>query len=364
VNREAREGTRTFGKLLRAHRQTAGLTQEGLADLADISVAAIRDLEQGRRHRPRTRSVARLTCALGLDACQAAELAQAVSQASARPAAGTGWNPGAPAGLRLQVLGPFTACRDGTRVELGPPRQRSVLALLALEPGSLLRREAIIDALWDEHPPATAVHLVQSYVSRLRRVLDPGRSPRDPRRVLVSAGAGYLLQLTEGQLDLLDFRRLAGSARAARASGDLVTACRLYEEALGLWRDGPLADVDILRDHYAVTELAERRAAAVMEYAEVATSVGLHDQVLPHLRALAVRDPLNERAHARLVIALAGSGHRAAALRVYENMRARLDTQLGIQPGPDLISAHLRVLRQEIPRAAETIAASETAPLP
>jgi DNA-binding SARP family transcriptional activator len=313
-------------------------------------VAAIRDLEQGRRLRPREHSLARLAVALDLDASHADELAQAARHAAA--GSGQKTRVRARAGLRLQVLGPLVARREGRLIGLGPPRQRAVLGLLALLPDRLVHRETIIDALWGERPPASAVNLVQTYVSRLRRALDEGRSPRDPEGLLVSMGASYRLQVGPDQLDLLRFRGLAGAARITRSAGDAKAACQLYEEALGLWRDEPLADVDVLRDHHAMTELAEQRAVAVLEYAEAASGAGLHDRVLAHLRALAVRDPLNERVHAWLVIALAASGHRAAALQAYENIRAQLDSQLGIRPGPGLAGAHVRVLRQDVPAAA------------
>jgi DNA-binding SARP family transcriptional activator len=330
----------------------AGLTQERLARLAGISVAAVRDLEQGRRLKPRARSLAGLASALGLDSGQTEELALAARSARVECAAGhgSGRHQSRPsARLRLEVLGPLAAWRDGARVELGSPGQRAVLGLLALEPGTLVHRETIIDTLWGDRPPRTAVNLVQTYVSRLRRAVDGERLPRNPDGMLVSAGTSYRLRVAGDQLDLLEFRRLAGQARTAHSSGDAVTACQLYERALRLWRDEPLADVDILRPHPAVAVLAGQRAVMVLEYAEVALRLGLHDQVLPHLRALAARDPLNERAHAHLLIALAGSGHQAAALQVYENLRERLDGQLGIQPGPTLTRAYLRVLRQDVP---------------
>ncbi|MBV9451608.1 MAG: helix-turn-helix domain-containing protein [Streptosporangiaceae bacterium] len=343
---------RTFGVLLRSRRLMAGLTQERLAHLAGISVAAIRDLEQGRRLRPRARSLTRLADALGLDTGQTEELVLAARGAGAAPATGPG--PGQQqsdlsARLRLEILGPLAAWRDGTRVELGPPRQRAVLALLALEPDTLVHRETIIDTLWGDRPPPTAVNLVQTYVSRLRRAVDGAHSPRNRDGTLVSAGTSYRLRVAGDQLDLLEFRRLAGQARTARSSGDALTACRMYEQALRLWRQEPLADVDILRPHPALAVLAGQQAAAVMEYAEVALRAGLNDQVLAHLRALVTRDPLNEKAHSHLMIVLAGSGYQAEALQVYEDLRKRLDSQLGIQPGPALTGAYMRVLRQDVP---------------
>jgi DNA-binding SARP family transcriptional activator/DNA-binding XRE family transcriptional regulator len=353
LSREIGAEVRTFGGLLRSRRLTAGLTQERLAHLAGISVAAIRDLEQGRKLRPRARSLTGLASALGLNTSQTEELALAARGAQAAPA---GPRPGQlearpSARLRFEILGPLTAWRDGTRVELGPPRQRAVLAVLALEPDTFLHRETIIDALWGDRPPRTAVNLVQTYVSRLRRAVDGEHSPRSPDGTLVSAGTSYRLQVAGDQLDLLEFRLLAGQARTARSAGDAATACQGYEQALRLWREEPLADLDILRPHPAVGMLTAHRAAVVMEYAEVALKAGLHDQVLAHLQALVARDPLNEKAYAQLVIVLAGSGHQAEALHVYENLRKRLDSQLGIKPGPALTRAYMRVLHQDVPAA-------------
>ena len=257
-------------------------------------------------------------------------------------------------GLQLKVLGPVEAWRAGTRAGLGEPRQRAVLGLLALNPDVLVHREALIDVVWGEDPPLSAAQIVQAYVSRLRRVLDPGRPPRDPRGLLVSAGTSYRLRVTADQLDLLAFGELAAQARAAAAAGEPGSACDAYDLALGLWRGEPAGDVDALRSHPAVLQLSRARATAVLEYADLADQVGRSDRVLVHLVGLAAREPLNEKACARLMLTLAATGQQAAALHAYEDLRCRLDEQLGVLPGPELARAHLRVLRQQIPAAAVT----------
>ena len=149
-------------------------------------------------------------------------------------------------------------------------------------------------------------------------------------------------------MDLLVFRDLAARAAAARADGDDVTAVECYEHAVGLWRGEPLADVDVLCGHPGITALRQELAGVLLRYAEVACALGQYDRVLPRLRALADAEPLNEPAHARLMIALAGSGQQAAAIRVYEDLRTRLDRELGIYPGEELAEAYVRVLRQDI----------------
>jgi DNA-binding SARP family transcriptional activator/DNA-binding XRE family transcriptional regulator len=339
--------------LIRLRRRAAGLTQQELADRAQISLGTVRDLEQGRTHRPGRGSLAKLARALGLDATRLQMLAQGTPEpASGRrvPAAG----------LELKVLGPVEAWRDGTPVNLGEPRQRAVLGLLALNPDVPVHRDTLIDAIWPGNPPATAAHLIQTYMSRLRRALDPDRQPRDPRGLLVSGGTSYRLRLAEDQLDLLAFGQIASRARAAASAGEPDAACDGYELALGLWRGEPAADLDVLRDHPAVTQVSRARAAAVLEYAAMADQAGRADRALGHLADLTAREPLNEKARARLMLTLAALGQQAAALQAYEELRLGLDEQLGVRPGPELAEAHLRVLRQEVRPAGPQTAAGRT----
>jgi WD40 repeat protein/DNA-binding SARP family transcriptional activator len=335
------------GSLVRIRRRAAGLTQQELADLAQVSLGTVRDLEQGRTHRPRPGSMTRLAGALDLDPARL----QTLTRGTPEPAGPEGGRRPRASGLQLKVLGPVEAWRDGTRAGLSEPRHRAVLGLLALNPDVPMHRETLIDALWPSDPPATAAHLLQTYVSRLRRVLDPGRPPRDPEGVLVSAGTSYQLRATADQLDLLAFRQLAAGARAAAAAGEPGAACDAYEQALGLWRGEPAADVEALRGHPAVVQLSQARAAAVLHYAELADRAGRADRVLGHLAELSAREPLNEKACARLMVTLAALGQQAAALHAYEQLRLRLDEQLGVLPGPELARAHLLVLRQQIPAA-------------
>jgi DNA-binding SARP family transcriptional activator len=239
--------------------------------------------------------------------------------------------------LNLGVLGPLEAWLSGGQpVLLGPPRQRAVLGMLALSPNILVHREEIIDRLWPDCPPATAVDLVQAYVSRLRGALAPASPVRSRRALVASLGASYRLQLEPDELDLTVFLRAAGRADAAAAAADHAGACDLYDQALRLWRGRPLAD------------LGEQRAAVVMRYASAAASAGQPGRVLPQLQLLAEQEPLDERVHAALMTALASGGQQAAALAVYAGLTARLDDQLGVRPGPGLVEAHLRVLRQDL----------------
>jgi DNA-binding SARP family transcriptional activator/tetratricopeptide (TPR) repeat protein len=330
-----------LGDLIRDFRRASGLTQLELARRAGISAGAIRDLEQRRTGRPLPGSLSRLAAALGLSQAQVGELQRA-------PVAG---------GLRVQVLGPLAVWRDATSVRVAGAARRALLGLLALSPGRLVHRDAVIDVLWPGHPPANAVSLVQVQVSRLRRLIDRGDVRLGGGGLLVSAGDSYRLAVGAAELDLLAAGELAAEARAAHASGEDEAACGLYEQLIGLWRGEPLADVELLRSHPGVIGLSRQRAEAVIEYARVASSAGWHQRVLDPLTELAAREPLNEQAHAQLMIALAGSGQQAEALALYRDLCARLDAELAMTPSPELADAQQRVLRQDIPppRAGRTV---------
>jgi DNA-binding SARP family transcriptional activator/DNA-binding XRE family transcriptional regulator len=320
-----------FGGLVRRYRRAAGLTQLELADKAGISVAALRDFEQSRRHRPRPGTLAALASALGLNPDETTGFARAAASRhrpegrGIRPwhagSAGTLAPPEPSQGLWLAALGPLEAWNGGTSLPLGPPARRAVLGLLLIEPGVLVRRDTIIDVLWGAAPPRTAVELVQAHVSRVRRLLDPrkdagygdGAGAVDGDGVISFVRGAYRLNLSREQLDLLVFRDLAARAAAAWASGEETTAIECYDQAVGLWRGDPLADLEELNGYPAVTALSQELVGVLLRYAEVACAAGMHFRVLPRLRALADADPLNEPAHAHLIIALAGCGQQAAA---------------------------------------------------
>jgi DNA-binding SARP family transcriptional activator/DNA-binding XRE family transcriptional regulator len=353
THKGAEPGSR-FGALVRAYRREAGLTQQELAVRAGLSVAALRDIEQSRRRRPRLSSVVALANALSLDSERAASMVNAGRDL--RPAqlprrTGLARDAGpmeAGQGLRLAILGPLEAWRDGRPLSLGPPARRAVLGLLSMDPGVLVRRDTIIDALWGHEPPRTAIGLVQAHVSRLRRVLEPPERSAAGEEVISSVRGAYRLQVSIEQVDLLLFRDLTGRATAAQASGDDAHACELYEDAARLWRGDPLADVDLLSGYHGIILLRYQLTSGLLRYAELACALGQYRRVLPLLHTLAVAEPLNESAHARLMIALAGTGQQAAAIGVYEDLRSHLDRELGLYPGEELAEAHLRVLRQDI----------------
>jgi DNA-binding SARP family transcriptional activator len=290
----------------------------------------------------------RLAAALGLDARAAEGLLAAVpkwARSAAPPARSL--DPSERYGLRVSVLGPLTATLDGRFIPLGPEMQRAVLGMLALHANTAVHREVLIDALWGDEPPDTAVAMIQSYVSRLRHLLSSPQ-PASSGKSLITSGTSYQLGITADELDQIEFSRRATHAQEAHAAGEVDVACELYGQALDLWRGEPLADVKVLTSDPAVLDLGHQRADVVLKYADAAFQAGKHDHVLRPLRALYHREPLNERVAARLMIALAGSGCQADALLLYDQVRQRLDDQLGVYPCAELSETQAMVLRQQI----------------
>jgi DNA-binding SARP family transcriptional activator/DNA-binding XRE family transcriptional regulator len=322
--------TRQVGILIRERRIAGGLTQRQLADAAGISLGAICDLEQGRTKSPTRRVAEELGAILGIDQ---------------RELDDTSWTE---TGLvRLSVLGSLRAWIDGAEIALGSVRQRAVLGLLALHRQDSLHRDALIDVLWGERPPASAVTELQGYVSRLRKLLGAGRDGKAARGPITTVGASYRLAARDDQLDVAVFEQLAKRAQRAFSNGNADRACGLYERALSLWRGGVLADIDLLRRHPAATALAYMRSDVVLQYAAAAELTDSPGRALPPLRELCGRESFNEEAHAHMMIILAATGQQAAALVVFAELRSRLDEDLGISPGALLGKAHIQVLRQQ-----------------
>lgn len=336
----AEERTMPFGAQLRAYRRRVGLSQRELAERAGLGVTTVRDLEQGRTRQPQPPSVRALAEALGLDGPEAAGLrAAAVAEEPEREHVAEEQGT-----VRVGLLGPLTLRRGSAEVALGRGGRRLVLARLALSVDATVPVHELVDLLWGDRPPADAHQLLQTYVSRLRWALDPARSGGPAGTVLRLGAGGYRLALSEGQLDVAEFRGLVDAARRAGAR----EALALLERALGLWRGVPLADVPELGDHPLATALADEQVAVALRYADLAASAGAYGRALPRLRALAAAHPLHEPLHARLITALAGAGLQAEALAAYDSIRRRLADDLGIDPGAELAAAHGRVLRQEI----------------
>ncbi|MFI5592008.1 BTAD domain-containing putative transcriptional regulator [Amycolatopsis sp. NPDC051758] len=259
--------------------------------------------------------------------------------------------------VRIQVLGSVRAWRDGTELDLGPPGRRAVLGLLALAGGDAVARRELVDTLWGDRPPPSAVNVVQTHVKHLRRLLEPGRAPRSGSGVLPHIGGGYAVRRDAVDVDLWQFRALIAEANNAHRDADAVRVTASLGEALRLWRGRPLADLPLLAAHPKVVSLIAERREAFTRFADAMITVGSAAEVLPGIAEAAAEQPLDESAQALLIRAHHALGQRGEAFRLYRQARARLVEELGIDPGPELLSAHAALLQDDgvtAPGPAET----------
>ncbi|MCC9738830.1 tetratricopeptide repeat protein [Streptomyces sp. MNU89] len=248
--------------------------------------------------------------------------------------------------MRIQVLGPVSAWRDGVPLALGSPQRRAVLALLAVSRGLRLPFSGLADALWGERFPVSAANVVQTHIKHLRHLLEPERPPRAPSAVLPRLGDGYALRVPDDVVDLLRFRGLVAAADTARRDGDEERAAALLAGALGVWQQPPLADLPFLAAHPAVVALAEERRGVVARFGDVMIAAGRSSEALPVLEEAAAAQPLDEDAQTRLIRAYEAVGRRDQAVAVYRRSHRRLADELGVDPGPGLSEAFAAVLRR------------------
>jgi DNA-binding SARP family transcriptional activator len=252
----------------------------------------------------------------------------------------------------LRVLGSLQAEINGRTVDLGTSRQRAVVARLVAAGGHVVSTDRFIDDLWRGQPPPKALAGLQVYVSNLRRALEPGRLPRTPATVLISAAPGYRLRLEPEQVDAWLFPRLIDAAAVALSAGDGARALEAVDRALALWQ-GP-AYAEFADDEWAepeVTRLEELRLVAVEYRTEALLALGRNagSEIEQHVRA----HPLRENAVRLLALAYYRAGRQADALAALRKARETLADELGVDPGPGLrtleadILAHSESLRGE-----------------
>ncbi|GIE95252.1 BTAD domain-containing putative transcriptional regulator [Paractinoplanes rishiriensis] len=259
--------------------------------------------------------------------------------------------------IQVRLLGPVDLVVGGVTRRVSGLRRKALLAVLALDAGSVVSTDRLIDIVWDGAPPPTALNTLQRHVSRLRADFGaPG--------VIAGQSHGYALELPDDATDLAVAERLISEGR--RAPDPAGRAARL-RGALDLWRGRPLADVTGLRrlaeqaEHLEQVELAAREA-----FADARLALGEHAALVPELERLAARHPYREQIHGQLIVALYRSGRQADALGAYRRLRLSLADDLGVVPSPALRKLEAAVLRQDavldLPAAPVTVRAAGAVP--
>jgi predicted ATPase/DNA-binding SARP family transcriptional activator len=259
--------------------------------------------------------------------------------------------------MRFHILGPLEVTADGAPLELGGPRQRAVLAVLLLRAGRAVPRTELLDAIWGEEPPRSAVGSLQVYIHGLRQALGPDR--------IETVGSAYRLRVGPGELDLERFEEHAERARVCLAAGRAPEAAGELASALALWRGSALADLaDRGEAHTAARELEQRRLTALELQNDAWLALGRPDLVLAGVERQIEQHPYRERLHAHHLLALYRSGRQQDALAAYQSMRAAWVEELGIEPSPALKELERAVLRHDASLAAPVAGGEGPVPLP
>ncbi|HEX5621835.1 MAG TPA: BTAD domain-containing putative transcriptional regulator [Solirubrobacteraceae bacterium] len=243
--------------------------------------------------------------------------------------------------MEFRILGPLEVTADGRALVIAGAKPRALLAVLLLHANQPVSAERLALALWGDDASAQAVKTIQVYVSRVRKALG------DPD-VLYTTPAGYGLRVEPPDLDLACFERQLAAGRDALSAGNAEVAADLLRDALTLWRGEPLAE--FAWAPFAPAEanrLEELHLSAVEARVEADLAAGRHAELIAELQLLVAEQPLRERLHAQLMIALYRSGRQADALEAYRHARDVLVEQLGIEPGGELRALEQAVLAQD-----------------
>jgi predicted ATPase/DNA-binding SARP family transcriptional activator len=212
---------------------------------------------------------------------------------------------------------------------------------LAIDSGRVVSTDRLFEDLWGGELPLAGVNALQGLVSKLRRVL--GRP-----ELVVHDGGGYRLDLPHHALDFAEFERLSACGHGALMAGDPTQAVALLDEALRLWR-GP-ALVDFAYEELAqatISRLVETRATVLEDRTDASIALGLHAAVIGEIESLIIEYPLRERLRASLMLALYRAGRQTEALRAYQDGRAMLNDELGLEPGVELRRLEAAILAQD-----------------
>jgi DNA-binding SARP family transcriptional activator len=238
--------------------------------------------------------------------------------------------------LEYRILGSLDVIGDQGPVALGGTKQRALLAILVINAGRVVPTDTLVDQLWGERPPRTAVTSLQNFLSQLRKLLGP--------ETVVTKSPGYLLQVERDRVDAFRFEQMLDHARSLEPT----ERSRRLSEALALWRGSPLADFTF--EPFAQAEIRRLeglQASALEDRIDADLECGRQNELIGELESLVAAHPLRERFRAQLMLALYRAGRQAESLQLYHDTRRVLVEELGVEPGRPLQELFARLLRHD-----------------
>nr|CCB84776.1 CphR protein [Streptantibioticus cattleyicolor NRRL 8057 = DSM 46488] len=246
--------------------------------------------------------------------------------------------------MTIRLLGPVTLVKDDVPIPVKGQRQRRFLASLALRPGQVVAKEAIIEDSWDGEPPQTVSGQLQTSAWMIRTALAEAGLPRD---ALGSYDHGYALRVPPHAVDLFVFREAVRGARELHTAGKDEAAGEQLDAGLGLWTGPAFADATSGRLRLRGQALQEEWTAAVGLRALIDVTLGHYDDAITRLSELVDRDPFREDLYVSLMKAYYAEGRQADAIQVYHRAKDILREQIGISPGERMTTVMQAILRQD-----------------
>ncbi len=243
----------------------------------------------------------------------------------------------------FRVLGLLEVVYDGRSLDLGPRKQRSLLALLLINANRVVSTDRILEELWRDDTEGKE-NALWVYVSVLRSGLEPERVERGESSVLLTRDHGYMLAIDSDSIDSHRFEAAATEGRSL-IRDDAAAASEILSEALQLWRGSALED--FAYDDFAqpeITRLEELRVTALGDRIEADLRRGQAGELIGELEAVQQQHPLRERPVGQLMLALYRAGRQADSLRTFERFRRGIGEELGTEPSPELRRLEEQVL--------------------
>ena len=255
--------------------------------------------------------------------------------------------------MEFRILGPLEVWSDGRAVRITGAKERALLALLLLHANETVAADRLIEELWSEAPPPTARKSLQVRIAGLRRTLGDD--------VITTRADGYGISIAGDELDLHRFERLLSEGRGQLASANPTSAVELLTEAIALWHGPPLADFSYESFAQApIARLDDLRCTALELRNEAELALDRHAHIIGELEVLVAANPFREKLNGQLMLALYREGRQAEALDVYQRIRRKLRTELGLEPGSALQQLQRAILRQESSLDAESPAPEQS----
>ncbi|ARF54305.1 hypothetical protein B1H19_08940 [Streptomyces gilvosporeus] len=261
--------------------------------------------------------------------------------------------------LRFHILGSLEVTKENQRIAIGGARQRTILALLLLNPGRIVSVDTLVETVWNGRPPATARTQVAICIAALRKRFKDEGCDDD---VIVTAHPGYLLALENHYVDAVEFEHLMLHAQEAAKEQRTADAAARYEQALALWRGPALSGVAGTLVEDEMERLEELRLAGYDGYVAAQLDLGHHNDLIPGLLSVVRDHPLRERSRCALMLAQYRVGRRAEALETFREGREQFIDGLGLEPGPDMRELHQAILRDDPALMAPVAAAPPPQP--